>query len=118
MQQLKVSSQTVIQKLAGSIAINLRNDGAVSIIVVGASALNQAVKGIIVARRFLKDDGNADLAVQPSFVPITTEFLKEGEQSVTGIRLLIKKVPLEEEHSQEQAPVEAKPEGSPVLESK
>ena len=96
MQALKVSSQTVIQKLAGSIAINIRNDGIVSITVVGASALNQAIKGIIVARRFLKDDGNMDLSVQPTFIPISTEFLKPGEQAVTGIKLIVKKAPIEE----------------------
>lgn len=95
MQALKASSQTVIQKLAGSIAINIRSEGVVTVTVVGASALNQAIKGIIVARRFLKDDGNVDITVQPSFVPITSETLREGEEAVTGIQLLIKKAEIE-----------------------
>ncbi len=95
MQALKASSTTVIQKLAGSIAINIRSEGVVTVTVVGASALNQAIKGCIVARRFLKDDGNIDITVQPSFVPIQSETLKEGEESVTGIQLLIKKTAIE-----------------------
>lgn len=117
MQALKVSSQTIIQKLAGSIAINIRNEGIVSITVVGASALNQAIKGIIVARRFLKDDGNMDLSVQPTFVPISTEFLRPGEQAVTGIKLIVKKAPLEE--NVEETPVaNQETKGNDILDTK
>lgn len=117
MQALKVSSQTIIQKLAGSIAINIRNEGIVSITVVGASALNQAIKGIIVARRFLKDDGNMDLSVQPTFVPISTEFLRPGEQAVTGIKLIVKKAPLEE--NAEETPVaNQETKGNDILDTK
>lgn len=99
MQALKASSSTVIQKLAGSIAINIRNEGIVTVTVVGASALNQALKGCIVARRFLKDDGNMDIVIQPSFVPIASDEVPTAvdstNPSVTGIQLLIKRAPIE-----------------------
>lgn len=95
MQSLKASSNTVIQKLAGSIAINIRTEGVVTVTVVGASALNQALKGCIVARRFLRDDGNMDITIQPSFVPISSEAPREGEEGVTGIQLLIRRAPIE-----------------------
>ena len=91
MQALKASSSTVIQKLAGSIAINIRNEGIVTVTVVGASALNQALKGCIVARRFLKDDGNMDIVIQPSFVPIASGEVPTSADgtAVTGIQLLV-----------------------------
>lgn len=96
MQSLKASSNTIIQKLAGSIAINIRTEGMVTVTVVGASALNQALKGCIVARRFLQDDGQMDISIQPSFVPITGESQDgHGEETVTGIQLLIKRAPIE-----------------------
>ncbi len=97
MQALKASSSTVIQKLAGSIAINIRNEGIVTVTVVGASALNQALKGCIVARRFLKDDGNMDIVIQPSFVPIASGEVPTSADgtAVTGIQLLIKRAPIE-----------------------
>lgn len=97
MQALKASSKTAIQKLAGSIAINIRNEGMVTVTVVGASALNQALKGCIVARRFLKDDGNMDITIQPSFVPISGELPREDgeEEAVTGIQLFIKRADIE-----------------------
>ncbi len=111
MQALKASSTTVIQKLAGSIAINIRNEGVVTVTVVGASALNQAIKGCIVARRFLKDDGNIDITVQPSFVPIKGDVLKDGEESVTGIQLLIEKAPIEPLPEGAVAPAPLEPRG-------
>ena len=111
MQSLKASSNTVIQKLAGSIAINIRTEGMVTVTVVGASALNQALKGCIVARRFLRDDGNMDIVVQPSFVPISGETPKEGEDSVTGIQLLIKRAPIEPLPEGVTAPAPLEPRG-------
>ena len=69
MTTLKASGNTQIQKLAGAIAGNIRQEGAVQISLVGASALNQAIKACIVARRFLKDDETpSDIAIQPEFL--------------------------------------------------
>ena len=101
MTTLKASGSTQIQKLAGAIAGNIRNEGSVQISLVGASALNQAVKACIVARRFLKDDENpSDICVQPEFLmqdfsePATAE-----TREVTTIMLHITKVAFDPEHA-------------------
>lgn len=93
MTTLKASGNTQIQKLAGAIAGNIRQEGAVQISLVGASALNQALKACIVARRFLKDDETpSDIVIQPEFMmqnfsePSTNE-----SREVTTILLHIKK---------------------------
>lgn len=94
MTTLKASGNTQIQKLAGAIAGNIRQEGAVQVSVVGASALNQAVKAIIVARRFLKDDAEpADVAVQPEFLMQNfSEPTAPEAREVTTIMLHISKV--------------------------
>lgn len=97
MTTLKVGSSTIVQKLAGSIAINIRQSGMVCLTMVGASALNKAIKGLIIARRYLKEDGNIDLTVQPSFIDMKDLALRHdaryqnGDEDLTGIQLLVKK---------------------------
>ncbi len=101
MATLKVSGKTQIQKLAGAIAGNIRQEGYAEISLVGASALNQAVKACIVARRFLKDDETpSDIAVQPEFIRQNfAEPTSEESREVTTIRLHINKVPFDPAHA-------------------
>ncbi len=101
MTTLKASGNTQIQKLAGAIAGNIRQEGSVQISLVGASALNQAIKACIVARRFLKDDENpSDIAIQPEFLmqnfsePESTE-----AREVTTIMLHISRAAFDPEHA-------------------
>ena len=47
MATLKVSGKTQIQKLAGAIAGNIRQEGSAQISLVGASALNQDRKSVV-----------------------------------------------------------------------
>ena len=101
MTTLKASGNTQIQKLAGAIAGNIRQEGSVQISLVGASALNQAIKACIVARRFLKDDENpSDIAIQPEFLmqnfsePESTE-----AREVTTIMLHISRDAFDPEHA-------------------
>lgn len=101
MTTLKASGNTQIQKLAGAIAGNIRQEGVVQISLVGASALNQAVKACIVARRFLKDDQvPSDISLQPEFLmqnfsePSSTE-----TREVTTIMLHIAKVAFDPAHA-------------------
>lgn len=101
MTTLKASGNTQIQKLAGAIAGNIRQEGEVQISLVGASALNQALKACIVARRFLKDDENkSDIVLQPEFVMqnFSDEASAESRE-VTTIMLHIKKVDFDPEHA-------------------
>lgn len=93
MTTLKAGGNTQIQKLAGAIAANIRSEGGVQISVVGASALNQAIKACIVARRFLKDDETpSDIAIQPEFMLQNfSEPSAEETREVTVILLHIRK---------------------------
>ena len=61
--------------------------------VVGPNALNQAIKGIIVARSLLLNDDNSDLVVQPNFVVVQQNSPKLGNSTTTSIELLyVKKI--------------------------
>jgi stage V sporulation protein S len=93
MTTLKASGNTQIQKLAGAIAGNIRQEGAVQISLDGASALNQAIKACIVARRFLKDDETpSDIAIQPEFLMQNfSEPAAPEAREVTTIMLHIKR---------------------------
>ncbi len=101
MTTLKASGNTQIQKLAGAIAGNIRQEGAVQISLVGASALNQAIKACIVARRFLKDDQEpSDFSVQPEFLlQLFSEPSSAEAREVTTIMLHITKVAFDPAHA-------------------
>ncbi|MFA6829875.1 MAG: stage V sporulation protein S [Bacilli bacterium] len=101
MTTLKASGNTQIQKLAGAIAGNIRQEGEVQISLVGASALNQAIKACIVARRFIKDDENpSDIAVQPEFLMQNFSEPSSAEtREVTTIMLHIKKAEFDPAHA-------------------
>jgi stage V sporulation protein S len=80
---LKVSSKSNPNSCAGALAGVLRQHGAVEVQVVGAGALNQAVKAVAIARGFVADAG-LDVVCVPAFADIEID----GE-SRTAIRLLI-----------------------------
>ena len=83
MEVLKISSKSNPNSCAGALAGVVRQSGAVEVQVVGAGALNQAVKAIAIARGFLTPSG-IDLVCVPSFADIEID----GERR-TAIRLLI-----------------------------
>jgi stage V sporulation protein S len=80
---LKVSSRSNPNSVAGAMAGVVRQSGAVEVQVVGAGALNQAVKAIAIARGYLTPS-NVDLVCIPTFADITID----GE-SRTAIRLSV-----------------------------
>jgi stage V sporulation protein S len=80
---LKVSSRSNPNSVAGALAGVLRQCGAVEVQVVGAGALNQAVKAIAIARGFVAPS-NIDLVCIPTFADI--EIDGEGR---TAIRLAV-----------------------------
>jgi stage V sporulation protein S len=80
---LKVSSRSNPNSVAGALAGVLRQHGAVEVQVVGAGALNQAVKAIAIARGFVAPS-NIDLVCIPTFADI--EIDGEGR---TAIRLAV-----------------------------
>ena len=80
---LKVSSKSNPHAVAGAMAGIVRGGGAADVHVVGAGALNQAVKAVAIARGFVADSG-VDLICSPSF----TEVDIDGETR-TALRLVI-----------------------------
>jgi stage V sporulation protein S len=80
---LKVSSKSNPNSVAGAMAGVVRQSGAVEVQVVGAGALNQAVKAVAIARGYLAPSG-LDLTCVPTFADIEID-----GQSRTAIRLLV-----------------------------
>ena len=66
---LKVSSKSKPNSVAGAIAGMIRTDGRVQVQTIGAGALNQAVKGIAIARGFIAPTGQ-ELVCIPFFKDI------------------------------------------------
>ncbi len=83
MEQLKVSTKSNPNSVAGAMAGVVRQHGAVEVQVVGAGALNQAIKAVAIARGFVLESG-IDLVCIPSFADIEID----GERR-TAIRLII-----------------------------
>ena len=83
METLKVSSRSNPNSVAGAMAGVVRQSNAVEVQVVGAGALNQAVKAVAIARGYLAPS-NIDLVCIPTFADIEID----GE-SRTAIRLSV-----------------------------
>jgi len=83
MDVLKVSSKSNPNSCAGALAGVIRHAGVAELQVVGAGALNQAIKAVAIARGFLASSG-LDLVCVPAFADIEIE-----GQSRTAIRLLV-----------------------------
>jgi stage V sporulation protein S len=80
---LKVSSKSSPNSVAGAVAGVIRENGSVELQVIGAGALNQAIKAIAIARGFVAPSG-LDLICVPAFAEIKIN----GEER-TAIKLLI-----------------------------
>ncbi len=63
---LKVSSSSKPNSVAGAIAGVIRDESKVQIQVIGAGALNQAIKGVAIARGFIAPTGH-ELVCIPFF---------------------------------------------------
>eukprot|EP00735_Rhodelphis_limneticus_P007989 TRINITY_DN20723_c0_g1::TRINITY_DN20723_c0_g1_i1::g.9100::m.9100 TRINITY_DN20723_c0_g1::TRINITY_DN20723_c0_g1_i1::g.9100 ORF type:complete len:265 (-),score=75.52,sp/P45693/SP5S_BACSU/37.21/6e-06,SpoVS/PF04232.7/5.8e-17,SpoVS/PF04232.7/5.4e-19 TRINITY_DN20723_c0_g1_i1:54-800(-) len=82
--ELKVSKSTVVKALAGAIANKVRDGFSVVINGVGPLAVNQAIKSVALARRYLTRD-NIELLAQPEFIGVS---VVPGNIS-TGIQLSV-----------------------------
>ena len=80
---IKVSAQSRSTAVAGAIAGVMREEGHAEMQAIGASAVNQAIKAIAIARGYLEQDG-IDLVIVPSF----TEVDIEGSER-TAVRMSI-----------------------------
>ncbi len=87
MEVLKVSSKSNPNAVAGALAGVVRQSGSVEVQVVGAGALNQAIKAVAIARGYVAPSGT-DLTCVPTFADIEID-----GQSRTAIRLLVESRP-------------------------
>lgn len=78
---LKVSTKSSPNAVAGAIAGIMREQNEVCVQVIGAGALNQAIKAIAIARSFLEQDG-----IDPVCIPTFHDVEIAGEAR-TAIRL-------------------------------
>ena len=69
---INVSAQSRSTAVAGAIAGVMREQGHAEMQAIGASAVNQAIKALAIARGYLVQDG-IDLAVSPSFNEVEIE---------------------------------------------
>lgn len=83
LETLKVSTRSNPNSVAGAMAGVVRTSGGVMVQVVGAGALNQAIKAIAIARGYVASDG-IDLICVPTFAEVEID----GERR-TAIRLRI-----------------------------
>ncbi len=83
METLKVSSKSDSNRVAGALANALHEKGSVQIQAIGAGALNQAIKGIAIARGFVAPTGK-NLVCIPAFSNIVID----GEER-TAIKLIV-----------------------------
>lgn len=85
MEVLKVSSKSNPNSVAGALANVIREQETAEIQVIGAGALNQAIKSIAIARGYVAPTG-INLVCIPAFADIDIE----GEER-TAIKLIIEK---------------------------
>lgn len=84
MEIIKVSSKSISQKVAGSIANIFRGgESSVEIQSIGAGAINQAIKAIAIARGFV-----APLGINLICIPAFNDIVINGEKR-TAIKLII-----------------------------
>jgi stage V sporulation protein S len=69
MEIIRISASSTPKLAAGAIASVIRTDKAVSVQAIGASAINQSVKSIAIARMYLERD-KIDAVCRPGFVEI------------------------------------------------
>lgn len=80
---IKVSARSRTAAVAGAIAGIMRDNQRVEVQAIGAGAVNQAVKALIIAKGYLADEG-LDIMCIPSFVDVLI-----NDQERTAVRLLI-----------------------------
>ena len=83
MDLIKVSGSSRTSAVAGAIAGVVRDHQRAEVQAIGAQAVNQAVKSLALARRYLQRD-NLEIVVTPEFVEISIE-----EKIRTAIRFTV-----------------------------
>lgn len=87
---LRVGAGSNPNDVAGAIANTVRQEGAVDVHAIGAHAVNQALKAVIIAMDYLDQRGGLKVSIVPSFVKLDV-----GDGQKTAIRLAIDVLPTE-----------------------
>ena len=83
MDLIKVAAASRSTAVAGAIAGVVRETGRVDVQAIGAGAVNQAVKAVVIARSYLELDG-IDIVCVPTFVDVMID-----DQERTAVRLSV-----------------------------
>lgn len=81
---LKISAKSNPNAIAGAIAGQINEKGKTELRAIGAGAINQAMKAIIIARGFLTPTG-IDIVCVPAFTKVEFE-----DEERTGMKLIVK----------------------------
>lgn len=81
---LKISSKSNPNSVAGAIAGGLQENKRVELQAIGAGAVNQSMKAIVIARSFVAASG-VDLLCIPAFCTVIVE-----NEEKTGMKFIIK----------------------------
>ena len=85
---LKVSRTSSPNVVAGAICNVVNRGDTCDLVAIGSGPINQAVKAIIVANRFLASSGMS-VACKPSFLTLNLPAGKDGTKEITAIRFRI-----------------------------
>ena len=83
MDMIKVSANSRTSAVAGAIAGVVREHKRAEVQAIGAGAVNQAIKALVLATGYLKSDG-IDVVCVPEFVEVTIE-----EKVRTAIKMVV-----------------------------
>jgi stage V sporulation protein S len=86
MELIKVASNSRTSLVAGAIAGVIRDNSRAEVQAIGAGAVNQAVKALILATTYLKGDG-ITVSFHPEFSEVSIE-----EKVRTAIKLIVERV--------------------------
>lgn len=87
MNVIKVSARSRTAAVAGAIAGVMRETQRAEVQAIGAGAVNQAVKAIVIAKGYLAEEG-VDVVCTPSFVEVDID-----DQERTAVRLIVEPRP-------------------------
>lgn len=87
---IKVSARSRTAAVAGAIAGVMREVNRAEVQAIGAGAVNQALKAIVIAKGYLAEEG-VNIVCEPSFVEVMID-----EQERTAIRILVEPRPSSE----------------------
>lgn len=80
---IKVSARSRTAAVAGAIAGVMREVGRAEVQAIGAGAVNQAVKAIVIAKGYLNEEG-VQIVCDPSFVEVDID-----DQERTAVRIVV-----------------------------